>query len=138
MSDPAAPRIGADDEPQESGAVVALWWGDYRRQEIWVRSGANIGNWYCLGGEFGTPKVWDPPHDALRLISRSPMPERPAGTVPLHPDWWFLVQRGPVTLLSPGDEATYRAGWSAGRRDLWQSMENEVDEGPSEPPAVPR
>jgi hypothetical protein len=135
VSDNEAHQVGPDDEPQESGAVVAVWWGDYRRQEIWVRSGANIGNWYCLGGEFGTPKVWDPPKDPYGLVGhdRKPVPQRPAGTVPQHPDWWFIVRRGPVTILTPGDEDTYLAGWRAGRRDLWQSMEEATDYGPTEP-----
>lgn len=138
MPDPTPYQVGPDDEPQHSGAVVALWWGDYRRQEIWVRSGANIGNWYCLGGEFGTPKVWDPPNDYTRLISPKPgRPERPEGTVPLHPDWWFLIRRGPVTILTPGVEATYLSGWEAGRQALWQSMEDVAGEGPTEP-HVPR
>lgn len=109
--------LGPNDEPQESGAVVAVHLGDYRRQEIWVRSGANIGNWYCLGGEFGGPK----PHD---------VPPRPAGTVPVHPDWYDVCARGPVTLLVPGDSEAYRSGWRAGRRDLWQAMEDVAGEDP--------
>lgn len=48
--------LGRYDEPQDSGAVVAVHSGDYRRQEIWVNSGANVGTWYPLGGEFWV--VW--------------------------------------------------------------------------------
>lgn len=100
--------LGPEDEPQRSGAVVAVRYGDYRDQEIWVRSGANIGNWYCLGGEFGAPG--------------------PCVDVPLHPHWEDVLRRGPVTLLTPGDEATYAAGWTNGRRRLVQQIESMSDE----------
>lgn len=126
--------LGPDDEPQESGALVAVHLGDYRRQEVWVSSGANIGNWYCLGGEFGTPRVWDDPRSHLdRMFNADPVPVRPAGTVPQHPHWDDILTRGPVTILTPGDDDTYRAGWRNGRRNLWHDMENRIDEGP--PPA---
>jgi hypothetical protein len=45
-----AKLLGPDDEPRNSGALVAVHYGDHRRQEVWVRS---IGNWYPLHGEFG-------------------------------------------------------------------------------------
>jgi len=95
--------LGPSDEPQDSGAVVAVHYGDYRTQEIWVSSGANIGNWYPLGGEFGLPG-WG------------------GGRVPRHPVWADVLARGPVTLLSAGDQATYAAGWAAGRRRMVQQM----------------
>lgn len=107
--------LGPSDEPQESGAVVAVNWGDYREQEIWVSSGANVGNWYPLGGEFWA--VWDRKH-------------MPPGVTKTHPTWEDVLARGPVTLLTAGDDETYTRGWRAGRRDLWQSMENEVDDDP--------
>jgi len=47
--------LGYEDEPQESGAVVAVNHGDYRSQELWVRSGSNIGNWFCLSASTGDP-----------------------------------------------------------------------------------
>lgn len=125
--------LGPNDEPQESGAVVAVHFGDYRRQEIWVRSGANIGNWYCLGSEFGTPKTWDDPRSyADKMFDRSPPPMRPAGTVPLQPDWYDVAARGPVTLLVGADGDAYVQGWRAGRRDLWQQMEDVASEDPRE------
>ncbi len=92
--------LGPEDEPQNSSAVVAVHHGDYRCQEIWVRSGANIGNWYPLGGEFGRP------HDE-----------------PLHPHWENVLARGPVTLLTAGHDDAYRAGWASGRRDLIGQIE---------------
>lgn len=123
-------QLGDEDEPQSSGALVVVWPADYRRQEIWVASGANIGNWYCLGNEFGTPKVWDAP--PRNMFDRSPGPQRPAGTVPQHPHWYDITARGPVVLLGTGDDDTYRAGWSAGRRHLAQQVEAlAADEAPT-------
>lgn len=104
----SARLLGPTDEPQESGALVVVHAGDYRSQEVWVRSGANIGNWYPLGGEFGVPRV------------------------PLHPHWSDVLARGSVVLLAPIGEDGYRAGWRAGRRDLWQAMEEVADEDPAE------
>lgn len=123
--------LGPGDKLQNSGAVVAVHWGDYRLQEIWVSSGANIGNWYPLGGEFGRPRVADDPRNALEKISDHRPWRQPPGTVPLHPTWTDVLARGPVTLLVAGDDASYVAGWKAGRRDLWQSMENEIDDEPA-------
>lgn len=100
-----AAGAGDSDEPQESGAVVAVNYGDYARQEIWVRSGANIGAWYLLGGEFG------------RVINEGiPRP-------PQHPHWEHVLARGPVTLLTRGDAESYRRGWKNGRRRLLEQME---------------
>lgn len=110
--------LGPYDEPRASGAVVAVHYGDYRQQEIWVASGANIGNWYPLGNEFWA--VWD----------RKRMP---AGVTNPHPTWSDVLARGPVTLLVPGDGEAYREGWRNGRRDLWQRMEDMAYEDPEEP-----
>lgn len=112
--------LGPADEPQNSGAVVAVHYGNYRRQEVWVSSGANIGNWYPLGGEFWA--VWD----------RQRMP---AGVTKQHPTWEDVLARGPVTLLVPGDAEAYRQGWRNGRRDLWQAMEGIAEDDPQEVPA---
>lgn len=123
--------LGWDDEPQDSGAVVVVHFGDYRRQEIWVRSGANVGNWYCLGGEFGRgPKVAEDPRSHMEQMISRDVWRRPEGTIPLHPTWSDILARGPVTLLFAGDDASYQAGWEAGRRALWHSMENMLDDGP--------
>lgn len=122
--------LGPADEPRESGSVVAVHYGDYRRQEAWVRSGANIGNWYPLGGEFGVPKVVDDPcTDMEKMMSREYW-RQPPGTVPLHPTWSDVLARGPVTLLVAADSAAYLAGWRAGRQDLWQAMEDVAGEDP--------
>jgi len=124
-----APRVlGSADEPQQSGAVVAVHWGDYRRQQIFVRSGANIGTWYCLGSEFGHVEIVADPRTPLdQLRSRW---TQPPGTIPPHPAWSDVLALGPVTLLVPGDADAYRAGWLAGRRDLWQGVEDAVCDDP--------
>jgi hypothetical protein len=106
--------LGPNDEPQYSGAVVAVDYGDHHAQEIWVRSCANIGAWYLLGGEFG------------RVINDGiPRP-------PQHPHWEHVLARGPVTLLTRGDAATYAAGWRNGRRHLVEQMEPLIDDYPRE------
>ncbi len=117
--------LGPNDEPQKSGTIVAVNYGDYRRQCVFVNSGANIGCWYPLGNEFGHPKTWDDPRSqSEKMFDRGPVPQRPAGTLPLHPHWEDVVALGPVTLLTPGDDDAYRTGWRNGRRDLWQRMED--------------
>lgn len=127
--------LGEADEPQGSGAVVAVHFGDYRLQEIWVRSGANIGNWYCLGGEFGTPKVaYDRRTEFQKMTSRETW-RQPDGTIPLHPTWYDVLTRGPVTLLVPGDDDTYTAGWRAGRKAMHDEMESLIYD---DPPAARR
>lgn len=104
---------GRDDEPQQSGAVVAVNYGDYHAQELWIRSGANIGNWYCLGGEFGVPR-------------------HGTHTLPLHPHWEDVLARGPVTLLTADHDEAYAAGWASGRRRLVEQIDTFADaEGPS-------
>jgi hypothetical protein len=95
--------LGHGDEPQAGGAVVAVHYGDYRRQEIWVRSGVNDGCWYPLGSEFWA--VWD----------RQRMP---AGVTKSHPTWADVLARGPVTLLVAGDAAAYQLGWRNGRHNM--------------------
>jgi hypothetical protein len=107
--------LGPDDEPQESGAVVAVHWGNYRRVELWISSGANVGSRYPLGNEFWV--VWD----------RQRMP---AGVTKQHPSWTDVLARGPVTLLVPGDRDAYLRGWRAGRRDLWRAMESVAEDHP--------
>jgi hypothetical protein len=122
--------LGTDDEPQGSGAVVAVHWGDYRRQEIWVASGANIGNWYCLGGEFrvgGPPAVDDPRPYHEKTFSREYWVQ-PPGTVPVQPTWEDVVKRGPVVLLTPGQDGVYAAGWEAGRRRMLEQIETLRDD----------
>lgn len=109
--------LGPNDEPQNSGALVAVHYGDYRRQEVWVSSGSNIGQWYPLGGEHWV--VWD----------RQRMP---AGVTKQHPHWEDVLARGPVTLLVAGDNESYLRGWRAGRRDLWQGMEDATYNDPRE------
>lgn len=93
--------LGLLDEPQQPGAVVAVNYGDYRRQQIAVRSGANIGNWCFLGGEFGVPR-----HGTADL--------------PLHPTWQDVLAQGPVTLLSAGSQEAYESGGRTGA-DAWWS-----------------
>jgi hypothetical protein len=124
--------LGPDDEPRYNGALVLVWAGDYRFQEVWVASGANIGNWYCLGNEFRRPPVWDPPKQDM--WDRSPQPPRPAGTIPLQPDWFFVLTRGPASLLSHQDDTGYRNGWRNGRRRLVEEIETlaEDDSGADE------
>jgi hypothetical protein len=129
--------LGPEDEPQDSGAVVVVHYGDYRRQEVWVSSGANVGNWYCLGGEFGRPKVWidqrTPMEKMMRTGYDGPEPGPGPGEIPLHPDWSDVLARGPVTMLVPGDDEAYRQGWRNGRLDMWNDMEDAVYDEPKEP-----
>ena len=129
----AVTQLGVYDEPQSSGAVVAVHWGDHRLLEIWVRSGANIGNWYCLGGEFGRPKRWvDPRSEFDKLAWPYAVPRPGPGEVPLHPHWEDVLARGPVTLLMPGSREVYETGWANGRRYLHDQMAEYVDEQPPE------
>lgn len=126
--------LGRDDEPQDSGAIVAVNYGDYRAQECWVRSGANIGNWYPLGGEFSRgPKVWDDPRTPMEKLIEPRPPARPAGTIPQHPHWEDVIARGPVVLLIAADDEAYRNGWRNGRKHMWDGLEEAVYDDP-EPP----
>lgn len=98
-----------DPEPEvRPGAIAVVHYGDYRQQEVWVQSGANIGNWYPLGGEFWT--VWD----------RQRMPP---GVTKTHPTWDDVTARGPVTLVTPTSEDGYRQGWIDGRKRLAEQIE---------------
>lgn len=116
--------LGPDDEPQHSGAVVAVHYGDSYGQEIWVASTANIGCWYPLGGEFGRPKAWVDPRNELEKLSwRGPVPRPGPNEVPLHPHWEDVLARGPVTLLVPGAQQAYADGWANGRRRLLEQIE---------------
>lgn len=120
--------LGRLDEPQNSGAVVAVHFGDYREQEIWVRSGSNIGNWYCLGGEFGRPRVWIDERNSLELLTRrGPEPGPGPGEIRQHPHWEDVLARGPVTLLSAGSQEAYEVGWANGRRRMVEQMEELSD-----------
>jgi hypothetical protein len=104
--------LGHDDEPQEAGALVAVHAGDYRKQEVWVRSGANIGQWYPLGGESWV--VWN----------RERMPP---GVTKAHPHWEDVLARGPVTLLVAADEGAYRLGWRNGRHAMYEQINSEME-----------
>lgn len=128
-------EVGWADEPQNSGAVVAVHYGDYRRQECWIRSGSNIGNWYCLGGEYGRPKTWDDPRSELEKMGFRPGPAPRPGPneIPRHPTWEHVLARGPVTLLTAASEEAYASGWVNGRRRLVEQIETLSDgEGPAD------
>ncbi len=125
--------LGPRDEPQQSGAVVAVHFGDYRLQEIWVRSGSDIGTWLPLGGQWGRPKVWiDDRTSMAKLMHHGPEPRPGPGEVPQYPHWEDVLARGPVSLLVAADAEPYNAGWRAGRRDLWHAMEEVAEEDPRE------
>lgn len=120
--------LGPSDEPQSSGALVVVWPGDYRRQEVWVCSGANIGNWYPLGGEFGQPKVWDPPRPDWSTFANREPEKRPRGTIPQHPHFDDILTRGPVSLLTHDNTTAYRTGWSNGRKRLAEQFTELAEE----------
>jgi hypothetical protein len=127
--------LGPNDEPQHSGAIVAVHYGDYRSQECWIRSGSNIGNWFCLGGEFGRPRVWVDPRsyaEKLQANLRDPGPRPGPGEVPQYPCWSDVLARGPVTLLSAGEQDTYAAGWANGRRRMAEQVEELSYDQPEE------
>lgn len=124
-----AKPLGPDDEPQNSGAIVAVHYGDYRLQECWQRSGSSIGCWFPLGGEWGRPKIWDDPRTELeKLAWRGPVPRPGPNEVPRYPHWEDVLARGPVTLLTAGSGEAYAAGWDNGRRRLVQQIEALSDE----------
>ena len=125
-------KLGMHNEPRGIGAVVAVNYGDYRTQEIWISSGSFIGNWWCLGGEWGRPKVWmDQRTEMDKLLGRRELQSRPGpGEIPEYPRWEDVLRRGPVTLLVPGNQATYREGWKAGRRRMVEEMETISDDEP--------
>jgi hypothetical protein len=111
-------------------AAASLCTTPTRKQEVWVSSGTNVGNWYPLGGEFGTPKVVEDPRTPMEKMMSREYWRQPPGTVPLHPTWSDVLARGPVVLLAAVDGAAYLAGWRAGRRELWQQMEELAGEDP--------
>jgi len=128
-------QLGGADEPRSNGALVIVWPGDYRRQEVWIASGANIGNWYCLGNEFGIPKTWEDPRPyAEKITSREPPPRMPDHMIPVQPVWADVLDRGPVSLLSHDNVTAYRMGWRNGRRRLHEEIETlaEDDAGAGE------
>lgn len=107
--------FGPDDpEPEVRGGTLAVvHLGDYRRQEVWVASGANIGNWYPLGGEFWV--VWD----------RQRMP---TGVTNPDPTWHDVVARGPVTLVVGAQDQAYTQGWRDGRQRLLEQVDDLRDD----------
>lgn len=124
---PSSAKVFTKGDPEPdvpSGSIAVLNYGDYRSQVVFVSSGANVGNWYPLGGEFGNLRQRTPEQEAEReragwAIGRRELPY--GDILPLHPTWDDLTARGPVTLLVPADEAAYAAGWKDGRqRLLWQ------------------
>jgi hypothetical protein len=130
-----APKVYTADDPEpdySGGAVFAVHYGNYRRQEIWVASGDNIGNLYPLGGEAGKPRIVEDPRSELEKIGptlgRSRTWQQPPGTIPLHPTWHDMVARGPVVMLVPGQADTYAAGWATGRQRLLAQIEQLRDD----------
>lgn len=121
MSTVVGPLTARDLNQISGGAVVAVHYGDYRRQEIWVASGENIGNWYPLGNEF-----WP-------VFGRQRMPP---GITKRHPTAEDVIARGPVTLLVAAQDETYTAGWVAGRRDLLDDIMSLADNEPPRPGAA--
>ena len=104
-----------DPEPEVSGGAIAVvHYGDYISQEVWVASGANIGNWYPLGNEF-----WP-------VYARAQMPP---GVTRAHPTWADVTARGPVTLLVATPGEAYRQGWADGRKRLLEQVEELHDDG---------
>jgi hypothetical protein len=108
-SDGAKVFTAGDDEPDAPpGALAVVNQGDYREQEVWVRSGSNIGCWYPLGGERWV--VWD-----RKLM--------PPGVTKQYPTWGDVTARGPVTLMVSAPAAAYGQGWDDGRARLLEQIE---------------
>lgn len=125
---------GGEDEPHDSGAIAVTWLGDYRYQCVWVRSGANIGNWYPLGNEFGRPQTWaDPRNELERMTSPAPEGRAPRNMVPLHPEWADLLDRGPVTVLAATNQKAYERGWAAGVRKARYAVDSQLEWLETEP-----
>lgn len=125
-----------DPEPDlRPGTICAVHFGDYRHQEVWVVSGANIGNLYPLGGEFGRrPQVAEDPRTAAEKMFSRDRWQQPPGTIPLHPVWRDVVRRGPVTVLYAGANDIYTHGWRDGRRHLLGEIEQLADDGDYDAP----
>lgn len=130
-------QLSAQDEPQRGSALVAVYFGVYWRQEIWVRSGANPGTWYCLGGEFGAPKVWDDnvPASLWNAANKTPL-KRPPNTIPAHPCFADILARGPVTLLLSEPAEAYHHGWASGVRAAQQRIEAALESLEDDIPSV--
>lgn len=137
---PGQPLVftATDTEPDLGpGSLVAVWHGDYRRQQVFVASGTNIGNWYPLGGESGRIKTVDDPRSyAEQVCSREPW-RQPPGTVPTHPVWRDLTALGPVTVLFADGRDSYRQGWADGRRHLLGQIETLSEDEPPRPAPRP-
>jgi hypothetical protein len=124
--------LGPADEPRDSGSVVAVNYGDHREQEIWVRvGGVHHGTWCPIGGEYGKSQIAEDPDPSRTLLRRDHW-QRPPDAIPQHPQWHDVLARGPVVLLLPAGQDAYLNGWRAGRRDLWQAMEETAEEDPRE------
>lgn len=92
--------LGPADEPQEPGAIVAVYYADVWNLEIWVRKRENDGTWYLLGSEDG--RILD---DAYPRY-------------PELPRWEHVLARGPVTALTAARQEDYANGWVNGRRHM--------------------
>lgn len=122
-----------DIEPElPSSALAVVHYGNYRDQEVWVRSGANIGNWYPLWGEFGPrARVAEDTRTYMEQMASREVWRRPPGTIPLHPTWDDVLARGPVVIVVPGQEGVWDAGWKTGQRRLIERIQEIADfEGP--------
>ena len=102
----ADPRARTLEEPP-TGSVVAIDWGG-SRQEVWVSSRSNIGNWYTTD----IPLAGD-----------------------RHPTWYDVLRRAEgrtLTILIPAGETGYAAGFTAGVTEvsgrIQQAVEDTVDE----------
>lgn len=103
--------LGRDDEPMGAGAVVAVWYGDPQRQEIWCTGLTNRGNWYPLQHRDATVPVY---------------------LVDSHQQWDDVLDRGPVVLLVPVPAVAYDYGWRLGRRELLHRLQDLIDTEPDE------
>jgi hypothetical protein len=124
-----APKVYTADDPEpdySGGAVFAVHYGNYRRQEIWVASGDNIGNLYPLGGEAGKPRIVEDPRSELEKIGptlgRSRTWQQPPGTIPLHPtarsscSYPARPTRTPPAGPPAGSDSSHRSNSSATTR----------------------
>lgn len=110
------------------GAVLALNYGDYRNQYLFVVSGADYGVLVQLGNGYGHRiQVADDDRTTMQQMSGEPW-RQPPGTLPRHPHWEDVVALGPLTLLIPGDQDMYRQGWTDGRKRLVEQFESLADE----------
>ncbi len=103
--------LGPADEPMGPGTLVAVWFGDPDRMEIWCSGRVNRGNWYPLTQPL-----------SLTTVEKI----RP------HPEWSDVLARGPVVLLVPAPAVAYDYGWQLGRRELLNRLQDLVDSEPDE------